>query len=84
VIAFVDGEEVEAILGKEGDFWKIIEINGEHEHAVLEGVLFWGDAGVGYVAFIQGVLHRRGAEAAEGRGVLEIWCVLGWVQGLID
>lgn len=52
MIAFVDGEEVEAILGKEGDFWKIIEINGEHEHAVLEGVFFWGDAGVGYVAFV--------------------------------
>lgn len=52
MIAVIDGEEVETILGKEGDFWERIEIDGEHEHAVLEGVFFWGDAGVGYVAFV--------------------------------
>ena len=52
MIAVVDGEEIEAVLREEGGFWKVIEIDGEHEDTVFEGVLFWGDASVGHAAFV--------------------------------
>ncbi len=55
MIAVIDGEEVEAILGKQGDVRKRIEINGEHKHSVMERVFFWGDAGVGDAAFVDGI-----------------------------
>lgn len=55
VIAVVDGEEIEAILGEEVDVREMIEIDGEHEHTVLKGVFFWGDAGVGDIAFVDGI-----------------------------
>ena len=59
VIAIVDGEEVEAILGEEGDVGKSIEVDGEHEDSILEGVFFGGDTGVGDVAFVQGIFNAK-------------------------
>ena len=72
VITVVDGEEVEAILGEEGDVREMIEIDGEHEHAVGERVFFGGDACVGNLALVDEIFHRRGAEAGEECRVCKI------------
>ncbi len=77
VIAVVEGEEVESIFGKQGDVREIIEIDGEHEHVVLEGVLFWGDAGVGDLAFVEERgLNRQVAKNAK----LRLWKMCDGVQ----
>ena len=65
VVAVVDGEEVEAVSGEEGEFREIIEVDGEHEDAVGEGVFLRGDAGVVHAAFVEGIFNRQDAKFAK-------------------
>lgn len=62
VVLVVKGEEVEAVVGEEGFGGDGVEVDGDHEDAVGEGVFFGGDAGVGDGGFVYGVgWHQEGA-----------------------
>lgn len=61
VVAVVDGKDVEAVAGKEGELGKMIEIYGEHEDPIAEGMFPRGNAGVGNGSFVDGRGHSQGS-----------------------
>lgn len=65
VVAGVEGEEVKAVFGEKGRVRKGVEINGEHENAVGEGVFSGRDAGVAHAAFVEGWWNRQDSKVAK-------------------
>ncbi len=53
MVAVIDGEEVEPVERQKGQLWKFIEIDGEHENPVIEGMFRRRDAGVIEAALVE-------------------------------